>query len=372
MKRLWESLSPVVWTLLIAALAALCLAYLVETLHEVPLRPRNFRFERPWAWTLLPGALLVLLARGFWYKLRSPRLRVSRGHELALAKTAGWRWRLRHCPTGLRTVAVVLLALALMGPQSIHARDSTEVEGIDILLALDLSLSMQAADIKPNRFAATKQVVDQFIERRPNDRIGAVVFGRDAYTLLPLTTDHQVLRTVVADLELGMIEGRGTAIGNAIGVALNRLRRSTAKSKVIILATDGDSNSGNVSPSQAAEFARTLRAKVYTILMGQSSQALVQQGVDLFGRPVFDRGNFPINPELLKAVAAKTGGEAFEATDRKGLERSFHTILDRLEKSEIEDAGRTYGELFPTAVGLALALLVIELLMGALVLRRWP
>jgi Ca-activated chloride channel family protein len=231
---------------------------------------------------------------------------------------------------------------------------------------------MQAADIKPNRFDATKEVVDDFIQRRSNDRIGAVIFGRDAFTLLPLTTDHQALRTLISELELNLIDGRGTAIGNGIGVALNRLRKSTAKSKVVILATDGDSNSGNVSPLQAAEFARALGVKVYTILMGRSGEAPVQTGNDLFGRPVFDRGNFPINPELLKQVAAQTGGEAFQVADRQGLERSFHTILDKLERSQIEDAGRVYGELFPAFVVPALALLVLELLLSAFVLRRWP
>jgi Ca-activated chloride channel family protein len=284
----------------------------------------------------------------------------------------GFRVWLNAALTGMRVLAVALLALALMGPQSIHARSQTEVEGIDIVLTLDLSLSMQAADIKPNRFDATKQVVDDFIRRRPNDRVGAVIFGRDAYTLLPLTTDHEALRTMIGELELGVIDGRGTAIGNGVGVALNRLRKSTAKSKVVILATDGDSNSGNVSPMQAAEFARALGVKVYTILMGRAGEAPVQTGRDLFGRPVFDRGNFPINPELLKKVAAQTGGEAFQVSDREDLERSFHAILDKLERSQIEDAGRVYGELFPVFAAPALLLLFVELLLAALVLRRWP
>ena len=130
---------------------------------------------------------------------------VSRSADLRAASGQKRIW-LNALATGLRAVAVVLLALGLMGPQSIHARDRTEVEGIDLVLVLDLSLSMQAADIRPRRFEATKQVVDEFIQRRPNDRIGAVVFGRDAYTLLPLTTDHEALRTMVGELELGGIE----------------------------------------------------------------------------------------------------------------------------------------------------------------------
>lgn len=371
MNRLVRFFAPLLWTVAIAVVVAAGAVVALERVYDMPLDARSLRFERPDAVLLLAGALLVLCVRGWLYRRRTPRLRVSRAADLKAVGRGARGW-LVPALAGARTFALALLAGALMGPQSIHARDTTEVEGIDIVLALDLSLSMQAADIKPDRFHATQQVVDEFVVRRPNDRIGAVVFGRDAYTLLPLTTDHEALRTLIQDLQLGMIEGRGTAIGNALGVALNRLRASHAKSKVVILATDGDSNSGNVSPAQAAEFARTLGVKVYTILMGQSGNAPVQSGVDLFGRPVFDRGSFPINPELLKEVAKATGGQSFEATDRKALEKSFHTILDQLERSQIEDAGRIYGELFPLLLAPAVALLVLELFLAAVVVRRWP
>jgi Ca-activated chloride channel family protein len=371
MKRALTALRPLICTLLLAVPVALGVVVAIEDVYQVPLEPESFRFERPLAALLLGGALLVLASRGFLYLRRLPRLRVSRGADLR-ALSSGYRLWLNALLTGMRVLAVICMALALMGPQSIHARNETDVDGIDMVLTLDLSLSMKAADIKPNRFDATKHVVDDFIGRRPNDRIGAVIFGRDAYTLLPLTTDHTALRTMVRGLDLELIDGRGTAIGNAIGVAINRLRKSTAKSRVIILATDGDSNSGNVSPSQAAEFARTLGIKVYTILMGRAGEAPVQTGNDLFGRPVFDRGSFPINPELLKKVAEQTGGAAFHATDREDLEQSFHAILDKLERSQIEDAGRIYGELFAAFALPALGLLIAELLLSALVLRRWP
>lgn len=371
MKRWLPLLRPLICTVALAVPLALAISFAIEHVYEVPLDPKSFRFERPLAASLLLGALLVLAARGYLYLRRMPRLRVSRGADLKTLQPGLRAWAHANA-TALRTLAVACLAFALMGPQSIHARNDTDVDGIDIVLTLDLSLSMQAADIKPNRFTATQHVVNDFIGRRPNDRIGAVIFGRDAYTLLPLTTDHQALRTMVSEIELGVIDGRGTAIGNAIGVAINRLRKSTAKSRVIILATDGDSNSGNVSPVQSAEFARALGIKVYTILMGRSGEAPVQTGNDLFGRPVFDRGNFPINPELLKKVASQTGGAAFQAVDREGLERSFHAVLDKLERSEIEDAGRVYGELFAVFAAPALGLLLLELVLSGLVLRRWP
>jgi len=366
-----QRLRPLWMTAVVALPVGCAVALLVEEVYGVPLSLENLRWERPDAWPLLLAAPLVLWVRGFAARKRMPRLQVSRFTELA-ALSGGYRRLLPPLLSAMRVVALLLIGGALMGPQSIHARNSTEVQGIDIVVAMDLSLSMQAADIKPNRFTAGKQVVDSFIRRRHNDRVGAVIFGREAYTLLPLTTDHESLRTLITELQLEMIDGRGTAIGNAIGVALNRLRKSDAKSRVVILLTDGQSNSGNVSPLQSAEFAKALDVKVYTVLMGRSDEAPMQQGTDLFGRPVFDRGNFPINPELLRKVATETGAEAFQVEDREALERSFHTILDRLEKSDIDDAGRTYGELFPALLGPGLLLVFIEALLGLLLLRRWP
>lgn len=372
MKRWVRILATIGWTFALLVPTAYVCAWAIEGHYEVPLEAGSFRFERPWAALLLFAPALVWLARAWLHHESAPRILLSRTGDLAKVARSGLRLWAAPALVGMRVVAVLLLVCGLMGPQSIHARDSAEVEGIDIVLTLDVSLSMQAGDILPNRFEAMKEVVDDFLRRRPNDRIGAVVFGRDAYTLLPLTTDKEALRGMIAELELGMVDGRGTAIGNALGTALNRLRRSEAESRVVILLTDGDSNSGNVSPDQAAEFAETMGVRVYTILMGQDADARVQAGTDVFGRPLWDRGNFPINPELMQRLAQRTGGESFVASDRQGLEQSFHTILDRLERSEIEDTGRVYGELFPAFVVPALALMILELLLATLWLRRWP
>ena len=301
-------------------------AYIVEAFFA-PLLTGQFRFERPWAAAPAGGAL---------------RRRARMAHEVALAAPAGsrgsraappgWRTWLTGLPTGLRVVSVTLLAAALMGPQSIHARDRTDVQGIDIVLTLDCSLSMQAGDIQPNRFDATKVVVDDFVRRRPNDRIGAVIFGREAYTLLPLTSDHEALRGMIDELQLGMIEGRGTAIGNAIGVSLNRLRKSDAKSKVVILFTDGDSNSGNVSRIRPQSSPRRWASRSHGADGPGRRRARAAGRRSSAGRSSI-RGSFPINPELLVSMAARTGGEAFRATGSAGPQRSFHTILDRLERS---------------------------------------
>jgi Ca-activated chloride channel family protein len=371
MRRLLAPLAPLlVWAAVLLPALAIAL-FVVQQGYDVPLSPHALRFERPWAALLLLGPLLVLVSRGHLDRPRSARASVSRGLDLA-SMPRGLRVRLRPVLYGLRAAALALAVLALMGPQSIHARDRSELEGIDLVLTLDLSISMQASDITPNRFEATKFVVDDFVARRPNDRMGTVVFGRDAYTLMPLTTDKDMLRGAIADLELGMIEGRGTAIGNAVGVALNRLKTSRAKSKAIVLLTDGESNSGNVSPDEAAEFASNMGVKIYAVLMGVSDQQRVQRGVDLFGRPLFGQGNFPVNPELLRRMAKRTGGDFWSVGDRQGLENSFHAILDKLEKTEVEDAGASYGELFPAFAGVAVLLVLLEALLATTWLRRWP
>lgn len=371
MSRRARILLPVAWTVGVLAVTALWLVHVLESRYGVPVREGSFRFERPWAASLLLAPALVFAARGFLQRGMAPRLRVSRGHDLVQAG-AGRRLWLRDSLGGMRTAAVTLMALALMGPQSIHARSDAEVEGIDIMLVMDLSLSMQAADISPNRFNAMQQVVADFIERRPNDRMGAVVFGREAYTLLPLTTDRTALTSTIGDLSLGAIDGRGTAIGNAVGTGLNRLRRSDADTRVIILLTDGDSNAGNVSPDQAADLATTLGVQIHTVLMGASDEARVRSGTDLFGRALFDRGRFPVNPELLERMSSQTGGESYRVGDRRELEQTFHRILDSLDRSRIEELGKVYGELYPAFLWPAFGLLGLELLAGTLLLRRWP
>lgn len=370
--RILHALFPSVMLGVVGTVAMVASVLAIDHVYEVPLTtPGAFRFERPYAGFLLLGPVLVFVARTAIHRYRAPRLRMSRAVALGTMPRGARSW-FAPLPSVLRTVALSLFVLALMGPQSIHAREDANVEGIDIVLVLDVSLSMEAADITPSRFVAMQQVVSEFIARRPNDRIGAVVFGREAYTLMPLTTDHEALTGVLQELRLGVADGQGTAIGNAVGTGLNRLRRSTAKSKVLILLTDGDSNAGNIAPDQAAEIAAAMRVKAYTVLMGVSNDAPRAAGVDIFGQPIYQRGGYQINPELLARIASRTGGESFDVSDRRSLERSFHAILDRLERSRIEDPGRIYGELYPAFAVPALVLLVVEALLAALVFRRWP
>jgi Ca-activated chloride channel family protein len=271
--------------------------------------------------------------------------------------------RLRELPTVLRLAVVVLVGVAMARPQSTRAADDLELEGIDIVLSLDLSGSMQETDLVPNRLEAAKIVIRDFVRRRPSDRIGLVVFGREAFTHIPLTLDHGTFLRMLAELRLGIIDGNGTAIGNGIGVALNRLRRSEARSKVIIVLTDGESNAGNISPEQAAKYAQTLGIKIYTILAGDND-----------GEAVNARGGqrHPVNPKLLEQIASMTGGTPYLATDTGALAQRFQKILEDLEKSRIRDRGTVHSELYQRFLSVALALLLLEVLLRLTRFQRIP
>lgn len=325
----------------------------------------GFRFAHPFALLLAPLAVAMIL----WTTYRRPRDRLASFRYPRAAMVGGGPRglvsRLRDLPVILRLVAVVLLAVTLARPQTSRATGDLELEGIDIVIALDVSGSMQETDLVPNRLDAAKMVIERFVKRRPNDRLALVVFGRDAYTHVPLTLDHGTFLRMLNELQIGVIDGRGTAIGNGIGVALNRLRHSEAKSKVIIVLTDGDNNAGNISPVQAARFAQTLGVKIYTILAGDNR---VTGGAD----PEDGRPRQPVNPKLLEEIASMTGGAPYLATDTRALAQNFQSILQDLEKSRLHDRGVMYGELFPRFLTPALAALLLELLLRLTRWRRLP
>ncbi len=329
------------------------------------------RWDRPW-WLL--GLLLVpvvLYVGTLAEDARVPRLRVG---TISAAKRAGGglRARLRDAPGILRAAAVALIVLALARPQSIAAAETDERRGIDVMVVLDMSLSMRAADLKPTRLAAAKVVIQEFLERRNDDRLGAVVFGRDAFLLSAPTFDHPRLGQLVGKMQLGAIDGGGTAIGDGLATALARLRHSKATSRVIVLLTDGDNNAGSMSPEYATELARQLGVKIYSVQMGNGDAVDVEVEKDQYGRPVYERVRFPVKPEVLKKIAADTGGEFWISTDADQLRSSMHQILDRLEKTRFEAAAGDVVERFPLLLAPGVALVLIEALLRAIVLRRFP
>jgi Ca-activated chloride channel family protein len=318
---------------------------------------------------------------------RVPRLGLPTIAPLTLGPR-GWRVPLRDAPGVLRGAALVLAVAALARPQSVLRGESLEEKGIDIVLVLDLSGSMSAvmdaptdavpgpvarsSRKRPTRLDVAKEVLIDFVRRRRTDRIGVVVFAKQAFVLSPPTLDYGLIAQLVSRIELKVIEENGTAIGDAVGTAVARVRRSDARSKAVVLLTDGDSNAGAISPEYSAHLAQKEGVRVYTVQIGNGNDVDVQTGTDLFGQPVYQRQHFPVNPDLLRKMAHETDGESFIATDRSGLETSMHSILDRLEKTKFESQASTMEDLFPFLLVPASVLIALEAIVRLALVRRFP
>ena len=280
------------------------------------------------------------------------------------------RYWLRHTPFVLRTLAFALLVVALARPQGVEEQTNTNAEGIDIMLAIDISSSMLARDFQPDRLTAAKEVAAEFIADRYGDRIGLALFAGESFTQSPLTTDKGTLQTLLMRLRSGIIED-GTAIGNGLATAINRLRESDAKSKVIILLTDGVNNRGEIAPLMAAEIAADMGIKVYTIGVGTRGKA-PYPAVDMFGNMSFQMMDVEIDEQTLEQIAQTTSGRYFRATDRQSLKEIYDEI-NAMEKSKVEVTDLTiYHEQFLPLLLLAIGLLVAEFLIEKIVLKRIP
>ena len=319
---------------------------------------------------------------------RMPRLKLGTLQALFVGPSGVRVW-LRDLPGVLRAVGFGLCVLALARPVNTLRPQSADEEGIDIVVVLDLSGSMNAAmsnlpadletyvapkprGVRATRIDAAKAVIRDFISRRKTDRIGIVVFGSSAYVLSPPTLDYHLLDALVSKMELNSIDSSATAIGDAVGVAAARLRRSHAHSKAIILLTDGDAKGGKISPEYAAHLTNSVGARLYTIQIGQGDTAEVQDGFDLFGQPRYVSMPFPVNPKLLKELATKTGGSTYVASDARSLQASFHDVLDKLEKTKFEANIANYEDLFAFLLLPGVLLLACDAVLRALVLRRFP
>ena len=275
----------------------------------------------------------------------------------------------RHIPFILRMVALAALIVAIARPRSSENFEKVDTEGIDIVLTMDVSTSMLARDFKPDRIGAAKDIAMEFIASRPADRMGIVVFAGESYTQAPLTTDRATLINLMKEIETGLIDD-GTAIGNGLATAVARLKDSDAKSKVVILLTDGMNNSGEVSPLMAAEIAKTYGVRVYTIGVGAMGEApypfMTPWGVQVQNVKV------EIDEDLLKQIASGTGGKYFRATNNTKLMEIYNEI-NQMEKTRTTvDSFPVYSELFMRFALIALAALLLELLFRFIILRRVP
>ncbi|MDP3352921.1 MAG: VWA domain-containing protein, partial [Flavobacteriaceae bacterium] len=237
----------------------------------------------------------------------------------------------------LRLVALTFLILALSRPRTVQVSTKTKTtRGIDIVMAIDISASMLAKDLKPNRLEALKKVAVEFVKGRPNDRIGVVVYAGESYTKTPITSDKEIVSKIISELDWGQDLDGGTAIGMGLGSAVNRLKESKAQSKVIILLTDGVNNTGFVDPKTSTELAKELGIKVYTIGLGTNGMALSPYYKDAAGRLVFKNVQVEIDEELLRFIANQTEGKYFRATDNVRL-KAIYDEINKLEKTEIEE-----------------------------------
>ncbi len=328
-----------------------------------------FRFHDPWAL-----GLLALLPLAYWVRMRvetvrSGSLKYSAVDAVRAAGAGVSRWAHR-LPGVLRAFALGALIVALARPQTGITTESVTTEGIDIVLVLDVSSSMLAEDLEPNRLEAAKVVAADFVRGRRDDRIALVAFAGQAFTQAPLTLDYGVVTSLLRELDAGMIED-GTAVGMGLATAVKRLQASDAASRVVVLLTDGRSNRGEIGPVTAARMAEALGVRVYTIGAGSRGSARIPVDDPLRGR-VYATMQVDIDEESLREVATITGGQYFRATDVESL-ASIYQEIDELERTEIEVENFTqYAERFPLALAIGFLLLVAEVGVSQTVLRRLP
>ena len=326
-------------------------------------------FEYPHLlWLMVIPALLIVHYIYLELCGRRPHLRVS---DIRYWKAGGKSVLsyLRHAPMLLRTVALSMIIIAIARPRSSSKMDKIDTEGIDIVLAMDVSTSMLARDFTPDRISAAKDIAIEFISQRPSDRIGIVVFAGESYTQCPLTTDRATLINLMKEIQTGLIED-GTAIGNGLATAVARMQGSDAKSRVVILLTDGVNNRGEITPQTAADIAKTYGIRVYTIGVGANGTApypvITPWGVQMQDVEV------EIDEDLLKGIAETTGGRYFRATDNTKLSEIYSEIT-KMEKARTTiDSFPVYKELFMDFAIVALICLLLEVVFNAFILKRLP
>ena len=295
---------------------------------------KNIIFANPeFFWLLL---LLPLMLLWYWFWNKKSQANVTFSTTIAFKKTKSWSDALYHLLFVLRMIAIALIVVALARPQTHSENAKTKItDGIDIVMAIDVSASMLSQDLKPNRFEALKKVASQFVKDRPNDRIGLVIYAGESYTKTPVTTDKSIILNALSEITYGQIED-GTAIGMGLATAVNRLKESKAKSRVIILLTDGVNNTGFIDPQTAAELAAEYGIKVYTVGIGTNGMALSPYALNADGSIIYRMQQVDIDEPLMKKIAQVTKGRYFRATNNQKLQQIYDEI-NQMETTKIEE-----------------------------------
>ena len=327
----------------------------------------DITFSQPYQFILLGLVPLLIL----WYVTgyRKKQASVMLSSTAPLSSLSSWKTGLLHVPFALRVLAMICLIIALARPQKRNDEQMVTGEGVDVVLCMDVSGSMLAQDLSPNRMEAAKSVAANFVDSRPTDRIGLVIFSGESFTLTPITTDKAVLKSQISSIRSGLLED-GTAIGSGLATSVDRLRSSTSISKVVILMTDGENNGGMIDPNTAKEIAKSIGVRVYTIGVGTEGYAPVP--VQTLGGIVMQREKVNIDERLLKQIADETGGKYFRAKDNEGLS-NIYSEIDKLEKSRIEVTSlKRYTEkFFPFALAAAI-LIFLEMFLRLTTFRKFP
>lgn len=329
---------------------------------------QHIDFAYPWAFS----GFLLLPLMGYWYYTRYARQQgtIKVSSVAFLKQSSSWKKTLRHVLLGLRLLAISCLIIALARPQTRNDEELKMGEGIDIILCLDVSGSMSAQDLLPNRLEASKAVAAEFVDRRPTDRIGVVIFSGESFTLVPLTTDKQILKSQIYNIQRGLLED-GTAIGDGLGVSVDRLKSSSAKSKIIILLTDGENQGGLIDPLTGKDLAKAHKIRIYSIGVGTEGYAPVPVP-DGMGGAVIRQQKVNIDEKLMRLIAEETGGLYFRARDNESL-KNIYGEIDKLEKSKIEvtTLKRFTERFFPFALAAA-ALLLLEMILRYTLFKKFP
>jgi len=329
---------------------------------------KNIIFAHPqffWLLLLLP---LMILWHFFWDKKSKPSVTIS--STIAFKRAKSLYNQLYHLLFLLRIIAIAVLIIALARPQTRSESAKTKItEGIDIVMAIDVSASMLSQDLKPNRFEALKKVASQFVKDRPNDRIGLVIYAGESYTKTPVTSDKSIILNALSELTYGQIED-GTAIGMGLATAVNRLKESKAKSRVIILLTDGVNNTGFIDPQTAAELAAEYGIKVYTVGIGTNGMALSPYALNIDGSIIYRMQQVDIDEPLMKKIAKTTNGRYFRATNNQKLQQIYDEI-NQMETTKVEEFKYTeVDEKFRLWVLIAGVLLLLEFLLKHTLFRN--
>lgn len=328
----------------------------------------DITFQRPWFFLLL----IIIPLYIAWYvwkrKTLNATIQISTLQPFSGIRQS-WRSHFRHVPMALRMAAIAAIVCVLARPQSMYSVRDEKVEGIDIVMSLDISGSMLAIDFKPNRLEAAKSVAAKFIANRPNDNIGLVIFAGESFTQCPLTTDHAALTNLLTDIDTEML-ANGTAVGEGLATAVSRLKESKAKSKVIILLTDGMNNRGSIAPLKASQIAQTFGVRVYTIGVGTHGMAKVPVQT-VYGTQYVEE-EVEIDEPTLTKIANDTGGKYFRATDNKSLTAIYEEI-DQMEKTilDVKEYSKRTEEYLPFAI-IAMLLLLMEIALRNTILRTLP